>query len=94
MGFYLETLYHTNKTDAILDQVEEAREVSLAEATEINKSIEGVIVIVDNGPFEAAAFAFDQKEFEAFVQPDDIRTKRFVVMPRKMAEELSGFSKC
>lgn len=36
---------------------------------EINAS-EAIICVIDNGPFEAAAFCYSEKELEAFSQPD------------------------
>lgn len=52
----------------------------------------GVVVIMQNGPFDAAGFAFSRAEFAAFTDPYDRRPKQFVVMDRKEAEQLSGFS--
>jgi len=49
-----------------------------------------LIVVVDNGPFEAAGYCFDQREFEAFTYPDP-RPKRWMLMDKKKAQELSGF---
>lgn len=31
---------------------------------------EDLVCVVDNGPFQAAAYAFDQKEMDLFKQPD------------------------
>jgi hypothetical protein len=54
---------------------------------------EAPIVVLDNGPFEAAGFAFCQGEWEEFVEPTDPRKKVFVVMPRSLAKKLSGFNR-
>ena len=46
----------------------------------------GVIVLVDNGLFEAAGYAYSPAEFAAFIRPDDPRPKRFFILPRDVAE--------
>jgi len=43
----------------------------------------GVIIVVDNGPFEAAAWAFDLREFKVFTNPRDHRPKTFLTMNRE-----------
>lgn len=50
-----------------------------------------LICIVDNGPFEAAGYCFDEREFEEFIRPDS-RPKQWMIMDKKKAEELTGFS--
>jgi len=55
-----------------------------------------LICVVDNGSFEAAGYCFDEREFGAFTHPDP-RHKTWLLMNKKKAEELSGFtsqSKC
>lgn len=50
----------------------------------------GVICVVNNGPFEAAAFAYSRAELEAFCEPDP-RQKTWVVMDYAKAAQLSGY---
>lgn len=50
-----------------------------------------LIVVVKNPLFEAAGYCFDEKEFEDFSYPDDIRPKKWLIMDKKRAQELSGF---
>ena len=50
----------------------------------------GIICIVDNGPFEAAGFAFNEREFSVFKHPDG-RPRIWMTMERKTAEELTGY---
>lgn len=54
-----------------------------------------LIVVVDNGRFEAAGFCYDGREFEAWIgdwrDGSDPRPMQFVLMDREKAEELSGF---
>ncbi len=53
----------------------------------------GVIVVVDNGFFEAAGFAYDLKEFDEFTRPQDMRRKNFVAIERDLAKNLTKFKK-
>ena len=92
MGYYVETGTTHGKADEILKAHPlDAREVRILEAREAVESGEGVIVVMNNGPFEAAGFAFNMQEFEEFTDPFDPRPKRYIVMPYPKAAELSGF---
>ena len=51
-----------------------------------------LICIIDNGYFEAAAYCCDDRDFGRFTYPDP-RPKRWYVMDKDVAEELSGFAK-
>lgn len=93
MGYYIQVENHHNKARQleiaygaiILDRkptLEEFRSMPASAA---------LIVVVDNGPFEAAGFAFDESEFLAFTQPTDARMKQYLVMPRQVVEKLTGF---
>jgi hypothetical protein len=50
-----------------------------------------IIVIMDNGPFEAAGLAYDRKEFVAFTS--DSRPKTYVALPKQLAYKLTGYRK-
>ena len=55
---------------------------------------EAFICVLDNGPFEAAGFAYNEREFEEFKAPDPFppqRPRTWLVMNRKEACELTGF---
>jgi hypothetical protein len=52
----------------------------------------GVVCVVDNGPFEAAAFCYDLGEFEAFTYITDCRKKQWYSLNRRVAEHLSSYS--
>lgn len=43
--------------------------------------------VVDNGPFEAAAIGYDEKELDRFKRPDD-RPKRWLILTKAKAIEL------
>jgi hypothetical protein len=46
-----------------------------------------LICVVSNGPFDAAAYAFSDRELEAFILPDDHRPKRWLLMEKTYVEE-------
>ena len=50
-----------------------------------------LICVVDNGPFEAAGYAYSLREFEAFSRADDDRVRTWLTMDKKMVQKLSGF---
>ena len=95
MGYYIETGTNTQKAN-ILRQEYGATLATIEEARETFKtnSDKGVIVVVNNGFFEAAAFAYDEGEFSEFVDnPHDHREKTILLMDRNLAEELSGYKR-
>jgi|GEM_PF-5727399 hypothetical protein len=49
---------------------------------------ENLVVVVDNGLFAGAGYAFSEKEFDIFRMPDTRRKKWFIV---PNADILSGF---
>jgi len=51
----------------------------------------GLVCVVSNGPFEAAAFAYDEVEFDDFNYPADDRPKQWLVMDLARAKELAGY---
>lgn len=89
MGYYIEgpTL---GKTKFIVDNFG-AILITPAEALEAIKEKMGVICVVNNGPFEAAAFCYNEDEFEAFNDPGDFRPKKWLLMDMKKAKELTGY---
>lgn len=50
-----------------------------------------LICVVDNGPFEAAGFCYDNPEFLAFTDINDYRYKEYLLLDRSVAEKLTGY---
>lgn len=48
------------------------------------------VVVLENGPFDAAGFAFSEDEYEQFIFPDG-RPKRLVLMDVLPAARMSGY---
>jgi len=92
MGYYIETDVsdsHFGKAEKIV-KAHNGRIVTQEEASKLVDS-HGVICVVRNDLFEAAAFAYNQDEFDAFTSPSDTRPKTFVVLDREVAKKLSGY---
>ena len=53
----------------------------------------GLVIVIDNGIFEAAGYIFDEREFKAATSDRlDIRPKVFVLLDKKLAEKISGYT--
>lgn len=90
MGYYIQTPKNTNKVTQIC-QIYDAIQIDRPKNYSDIPDDMGLIVIVDNGIFEAAGFIFSEREFNDFLSPRDNRYKWYVLMDRKKAEQLSGF---
>lgn len=78
MGYYIQTAQPKNKAAAIRQDLD-AIEITVDEAAFFVKEQMGaVICVVDNGPFEAAAYCHNLDEFRAFTLPDDDRPKTWL----------------
>ena len=91
MGYYIQTKDNHGKAEEIAREHNGKIVDELAAGMAMMDKNKGVIVVCDNGPFEAAGFAYDDDEFKAFTSLTDPRPKKFVVMDRKLAKELSGY---
>ena len=86
MGYYINStsngtpLPAKNKADYLI--LDGAKEVEA-------KFQPNLICVVENGMFDAAAYAYDESEFNEFNNPNDYRKKIWLVHPK--AKELSGY---
>jgi hypothetical protein len=94
MGYYIKTGENVGKAEYLI-----AREGAMElldvpnSLSELPSGLEGLICVVDNGPFEAAGFIYNDRELEAFTDPSDYRFKRWLTMPLDKAKELSGYNR-
>jgi hypothetical protein len=92
MGFYLLSTGPTKGKAEVLKKDHGAKVVSESEAALEVESM-GVVCVVYNQTWDAAGFAFNLKEFARMLpRPDDQRPRRWMVMDRREAELLSGYS--
>lgn len=108
MGYYIECQRPTGKVDQILAMIPRAVEVPFLladknfrdlrhptinpDAKFIGDNNYAVIVIIDNGSFEAAGYCYDRNEFDTFTDPTDMRPRRYVLMPHEDAKRLTGYA--
>ena len=91
MGYYIETNTPHGKAEQIMKTLG-GTEVTQEEAEMIIKEdMSAVICVVDNGPFEAAAYCYNLDEFRAFTLPIDDRPKKWIVVDNK--EEVHQLTK-
>ena len=89
MGYYIDVRVD-DKVKYICDNysgVEVCQNDAVKAMKDSNKA---VIVVVQNPTFQAAAFAFDEKEFKHFIF-DDGRLKYYIIIDRKLACKLTGY---
>lgn len=93
MGYYIQTSGHFNKAKAIAEAYNgTVLSTPPSTFTDIPED-KALIIVVRNAMFEAAAYAYDDREFEAFTDPDDERPKQYVLIDKETAEIASGRSK-
>jgi len=88
MGYYIEVPEDKNKAQQIVE-LYGGRIVSRPPSFEDITPNEAIICVVDNGPFEAAGFAYSQHELHVFTSVDG-RPRTWVIMDRKKACKLTG----
>lgn len=92
MGYYIETGTMHGKAQKIIEELG-AIEISQDEAETFIKECSdcAVICVVDNGPFEAAAYCYNLDEFRQFTLPIDDRPKTWLLVEdRERVEILTG----
>jgi len=91
-GFYIQTVGHNFKAGYILENIEGSYEFRPETYQDIPEG-KGLVIVVENGAFDAAAFIYEEREFEEFTLPSDNRPKRFILMDISVAEDISGYAK-
>lgn len=95
MGYYIECSRPKGKATEIIEALD-GIEISDDEAEMIIREDLGgaIICVVDNGPFEAAAYCYNLDEFRQFSRPDDKRRKTWLLVNnRAKVEELTGYNR-
>lgn len=91
MGFYIRTPHNQHKAEQICVQfggIPIERPGSFAEVPADKR----LVCVVCNGPFDAAALCYDEREFEDFREtPGDCRPRQWLLMDKKLADEMAGY---
>lgn len=94
MGYYIEVPNVKGKAQQVIDihgaELLERAPLSLSDIP----PDKAVICVVDNGPFEAAGFCYNEKELQDFVAPDYFqpqRPRQWLLMDRSKACKLTGY---
>ena len=89
MGYYIQVPNNHNKAQQIEELHGGMILPKIPDYANIPES-KALICIIDNGTFEAAGFAYDEKEFNVFASPDS-RPRTWLIMDRKKACKLTGY---
>ena len=90
MGYYIQTDGVRKKSQYLIDK-HNAERISQPVKFEDIPDDKGLVCVVDNIVFEAAAYCFNESEFLSFNSPSDMREKIWLVMDKKEVEKLSGY---
>jgi hypothetical protein len=91
MGYYIETPQHLEKAMQLVKLhggTIVPKPQSLADVP-VDKAL---ICVIQNGLFDAAGLVYSESEFRAFADSSDWRPKTFVLLDKKLAQTLSGYT--
>ncbi|KKM96696.1 hypothetical protein LCGC14_1175660 [marine sediment metagenome] len=89
MGFYIQAPMNTMKAEWIAGVHGDAQLIPQPENFSDIPEGKFLIIVVNNGPFEAAAVAYSELEFNEFTNnPTDDRPKKFLLLSKKTTFEL------
>ena len=77
------------KADMLMDKYG-AKSICVNDAQAAFDAGKGIVCVVDNGGFQAAAYCYSKDEIWAFNQPGDARMKEWLSMDRQSAEDLAS----
>jgi hypothetical protein len=89
MGYYIGVPSNHGKAE-LIRQLHGGEIIAAAPRWEDIPEGKALVVVVDNGIFEAAGYAYDEQEYRAFTSPSDYRPRTYVLLDRDKAETLSG----
>ena len=89
MGYYIQVPKNKGKAQQIVE-LHGGQIVSRPPTFEDITPDEAIICVVDNGHYEAAAFAFNQDKLYVLTHADG-RPRTWVIMNRRKACELTGY---
>jgi hypothetical protein len=91
MGYYIETGTLHGKAEVIAREHNGQIIPQPASFADVPDGM-GLVCVVRNGMFDAAGFAYDEREFAVFADPGDYRAKTWVLLDYETAAKHSGYS--
>lgn len=92
MGRYIETKNALGKASQLLQEFPEITKLAAPKFTTDKDNV--TVCVVENGPFDAAAVAYDGAEYVAFNDPSDWRAKTWLNVPRCVLTKLIDLGRC
>ena len=89
MGYYIQTEFFTDKASQIVDTYGAVKLDGPPATFEDIPEWAALVCVVQNGPFDAAALVYDEKELWDFTLPDG-RPRTWLLMDRKVAFVAAG----
>jgi hypothetical protein len=93
MGFYIETGTNLGKAEILQTHLGAQIIHQPASFSEVPEDKALICVVNNHGMFEAAGYCFDEREFDCFTDPTDIRPKTWLLMDKAKAEKESGYTR-
>lgn len=92
MGYYLEVPRTTQK-DVQLQKLYNATRIHRPDKLSEIPGDKALICVVVNPFFDAAAYCYSDDELRVFSDPEDSRSKTWLLMEKGKVEELTGYRK-
>jgi hypothetical protein len=90
MGYYIPVVDGGNNAERIVKKYHGELLPAQPKWDDIPKD-KVLVVVVDNGIFEAAGLAYDSVEYERFTMVTDRRPKQYVLLDKETAYKAAGF---
>ncbi len=90
MGYYIETGTNHGKADVLVEKHGAVKIPCPKSYGDIPDNL-GLVCVVDNIYFEAAAYCYSEREFVEFNNASDPRRRQWLLMDKILAKQLSGF---
>lgn len=93
MGYYIQTGQQlTGKAKYIIDN-HGGRIIPQPQAFHSVANDKAIICVVGNGDFDAAAYCFNEAEFEEFAGDNSGRPKAWILIDKNLADKLTGYNR-
>lgn len=91
MGYYIECEKHLGKANQLVEKYGAIRLSKRPENFSDVPETTAIVVVLENGLFDAAGYCYDEREMLAFDSPRDYRKKHWLLMDKDLVNKLTGF---